>query len=462
MKKVVFLISLIGLSIASANATHNRAGYISYTHISGLSYEVEITTYTVADSPAERPALTLEWGDGDMDTILRTNGGGNGVLLSNGTKENKYLAQHTFPSLGSYVLSMEDPNRNGGVLNVPNSINVPFSIQSELRITGSNGSNNSVRTSTSMNFDAAFGVPFSQNLAFYDLDADFLTFELATPRGADGKVISGYSVPNGVSVNPLNGDFVWNAPQQQGEYNFAILVKEFRTGELVGSVVVDFQVAVLPEVFIGVLGGTNAWPTNNVGDLALTVQPNEAIDLNLNYADANADSVSLNAYGEPFLLGNTSAFDLDSASINHEARNFRWTPSISNVRCAPYIVSFRGTSNGHLSTDVSLLIYVHDQSILSDPDCMVFAGIGEEELDGSARVNFFPNPFSETASVTFSSENVFDFTFEVFNGSGQLVHSESGSTQRTVELNEHFASGLYFYKASFSDGKIEQGKVVVQ
>jgi len=260
MKKICFLLVLSFLFALSANATHNRAGFISYTHVSGFTYEVEITIYTVADSPADRPMLILNWGDGEIDTIPRTNGGGNGVLISNGAKENKYIMQHTFPSLGDYVLSMEDPNRNGGIINIPNSVNVPFFIQSELKITNSNDFNNSVRTSALVNFNAAFGVPMVQNLAFYDLDADFLTFELTTPRGEDGQVISGYSFPNGVSVNPLNGDFVWNAPEEQGEFNFAILVKEFRGGQLVGSVVVDFQVTVLPERMLGLQMALGIWP----------------------------------------------------------------------------------------------------------------------------------------------------------------------------------------------------------
>ncbi len=98
----------------------------------------------------------------------------------------------------------------------------------------------------------------------------------------------------------------------------------------------------------------------------------------------------------------------------------------------------------------------------TDSDCLVFAGIEGVIVNQDDRVNFYPNPFSESASVSFSTENVFDFTFEVFNGSGQMVYSESGSTQKPIQVKNLFSSGLYFYRVSFSDGKIEQGKVVVQ
>ena len=33
-----------------AQATHNRAGEITYTHVQGLTYEVVITTYTKASA----------------------------------------------------------------------------------------------------------------------------------------------------------------------------------------------------------------------------------------------------------------------------------------------------------------------------------------------------------------------------------------------------------------------------
>ncbi|MCF8275796.1 MAG: T9SS type A sorting domain-containing protein [Flavobacteriales bacterium] len=462
MKKVAFLLIFICLSISSANATHNRAGYVAYTHISGFTYQVEVTTYTVPDSPADRPMLIVNWGDGQLDTIPRTNGNGNGVVLLPGVKENKYVAQHTYPGLGYYALSMEDPNRNGGILNVPNSINVPFAIQSELRITNTNDFNNSTKPTAIITPYAFAGIPFVRNLAFYDPDADFLSFELTTPRGENGQFIPGYSVPNGVSVNPLNGDFVWDSPQEQGEYNFAMIVSEYRNSEFVGSVTVDFQVTVYPEDFTGIISGTSGWPTNASNDFAITVEPDQSIDLGLVYSDPLQNSVEMEAFGEPFLFGNTASFNSDSSGSHYVANTFNWTPSQEDMRCAPYIVSFRGTSSSNQSTDVSLLIYVHDQATQANPDCFVFAGIDEESDNQTRRASLYPNPIVESVSITFSDEHIFDFTFEVFNASGALVYTQSGSTNRTLILNEHFASGLYFYNVSFSDRKIEQGKVVVQ
>ena len=63
---ILFLIALNGF------ATHERAGEIIYKHIDGLTYEVTILTYTYSPSPADRPQLTIMWGDETSSVLDRT------------------------------------------------------------------------------------------------------------------------------------------------------------------------------------------------------------------------------------------------------------------------------------------------------------------------------------------------------------------------------------------------------
>ena len=71
MKKV-FLIITFGLCNLFAWATHNRAGEITYTHITGFTYQITITTYTkLSQQQADRSSLNMIWGDGTSDTIDR-------------------------------------------------------------------------------------------------------------------------------------------------------------------------------------------------------------------------------------------------------------------------------------------------------------------------------------------------------------------------------------------------------
>jgi len=44
----------------------------------------------------------------------------------------------------------------------------------------------------------------------------------------------------------ITGDFFWDSPPQQGEYNIAILVEEWRNGVKIGSVLRDMQIIITP------------------------------------------------------------------------------------------------------------------------------------------------------------------------------------------------------------------------
>jgi len=128
------------------NATHNRAGEISYVQTGPLTIQATITTYTKASSiPADRDTLTICWGDGFCELVPRSNG--NGEILPNDTKVNYYIATHEYVGLGRFTVSMNDPNRNAGVCNVnaPNSDNVPFHIETTVTLfnTSLQGFNNS-------------------------------------------------------------------------------------------------------------------------------------------------------------------------------------------------------------------------------------------------------------------------------------------------------------------------------
>ena len=93
MKKLIY-IAFILFSV-KAYATHNRAGEITYRHITGLTYEITVTTYTKDSSPADRPKLEIYWGDNTpLDSIDRINS----VLLGNNIKKNIYVAQHIYPT----------------------------------------------------------------------------------------------------------------------------------------------------------------------------------------------------------------------------------------------------------------------------------------------------------------------------------------------------------------------------
>ncbi|MCC6690322.1 MAG: gliding motility-associated C-terminal domain-containing protein, partial [Bacteroidia bacterium] len=263
---IFFLFLLFATNIC--RATHNRAGEITYRWIAGTTYEITVTTYT-STAPgvtADRCELTIYFGDGDSCVAARTNGpktgtscdpAGMGVQLSSIIKVNTYVCQHTYKGPGKFILHMEDPNRNGGVYNIPNSVNVVFYIQTELIINPflGTGINNSPVLLNAPIDNGCTGKCFYHNPGAYDPDGDSLSFKLVTCLGMSGTPILGYRLPNiapngvatgSLTLNPYTGDLAWCSPVDQGEYNIAILIEEWRNGYLIGNVERDMQITIGP------------------------------------------------------------------------------------------------------------------------------------------------------------------------------------------------------------------------
>ena len=123
MVRFLLIAVLICGFFVSAFATHNRAGEITYRHLSGLTYEVTITTCTKTSVIADRTYLKINWGDvpigAELDSLERTS-----ITFLGGldAQINTYVGTHTYGGPGIFDLSVEDPNRNSGVLNIENSV----------------------------------------------------------------------------------------------------------------------------------------------------------------------------------------------------------------------------------------------------------------------------------------------------------------------------------------------------
>lgn len=253
---IVFALAL--LTLEQAQATHNRAGEITYRQIGDLTIEVTITTYTrTRGTDVDRDSLQLFWGDGTSSWLPRNNGNLNkGELLPNDVKKNIYQGRHTYPGRSTYTMSTQDPNRIAGILNVdyPNSVNIPFFIETTFTFLSAQfqGTNSSaILLQPPIDF-ACQGERFVHNPNAYDPDGDSLSYELVVPLQASNMPVPNYLYPqqiqpgpgNRISLDPRTGDFVWNAPQRLGEYNVAIKIYEYRRGILINTLIRDMQIFV--------------------------------------------------------------------------------------------------------------------------------------------------------------------------------------------------------------------------
>src|SRR4030042_6817113 len=243
MRKMIIYTVLFVVNITSLFAPHNRAGEITFRHISGLTYEFTITTYTYKLSQANRSELRIEWGDNTSSIaplIQRTD-------LPDYYYHNVYKSTHTFPGAGIYEILMQDPNRNAGVQNIPNSVNVVFSIKTTFIINSYTGDNNSPVLLNPPKDRAALGHIFIHNPSAFDPDGDSLSYKLAICSEQNGKPISDFVYPTASDtfyVDPVTGDLVWDTPVDTGKYNVAMNIEEWRKGAKISNITRDMQIEV--------------------------------------------------------------------------------------------------------------------------------------------------------------------------------------------------------------------------
>lgn len=320
-------------------ATHNRAGEITYIQKSDLTYEITITTFTYTLSFADREFLDVEWGDNTISTAKRSEE----VILPAFYKRNVYKIDHTYPGPGIYRIVVQDPNRNQGVKNIPNSVNVVFSISTTLYVNPAIGRNNTPVLLNPPYDKAAFGHVFIHNPAAYDPDGDSLSYALTKCTREDGKPIENYTFPpatDTVVVDPITGDLIWNTPADTGKYNVAIEIKEWRNGVVIGMVIRDMQIDVY---------STDNKPPVNTGLSDYCVEVGNTVSFNFSATDADGDSIVLRSSSGIYTLADCRAIfsPIDSVPGRSSAL-FTWTPCHQAVRNQPYNVIFKSEDNSEI------------------------------------------------------------------------------------------------------------------
>ncbi len=314
------------------SATHNRSGSITYRHISGNTYEFTVKTCTKTSSEADRPELEIKWGDGTLDTIPRIN---INFITTYDAQENYYVGTHTYTGPGSFIVSIEDPNRNSGVLNIVNSVNQPFCIQTELVISPLLGSpNNSliIEDCPCPEF-ACLNQMYCYNLSAYDPDGDSLAYSLVPCRGEDCLEMTAgvYSYPQEVgggtlSIDSISGTLCWDNPLLQGEYNIAIKISEYRAGIYIGSVLQDMQLTVK-------VCNNDAPVISPKADTCVFVGDN--LDIVFSASD-NQDAVHIYATGAIFNLNDNPATFVDDTQNLNANGHFLWQPNCDQASNQPY------------------------------------------------------------------------------------------------------------------------------
>lgn len=350
------ILGFLALLPSLAQATHNRAGEISIVPIGPcdeLTIQATITTYTKASSvAADRDSLLICWGDGTCEMVVRANGGGQGELLPNDTKLNYYIAVHKYSGRSRYVISMTDPNRNGGILNVnpPNSENVPFHLQTTYTFPNCafDGPNHTPTLQQPPIDIGCVGQPFLHNPNAVDIDGDSLSYDLVVPFQGVGVPVPNYLWPdfiepgadNKYSLNTETGDFLWESPQKAGEYNIAMYIISWRDGVAIDTVLRDMQILILD-------CDENRPPEIEAPEY-LCVVAGETVQFQVTATDPDeGQKLELSALGGPFTNPYSPATFSAPGSYQNPpvSGTFTWHTSCEHISDQPYTIVFRAIDN---------------------------------------------------------------------------------------------------------------------
>jgi gliding motility-associated-like protein len=447
--------------------------------IDPLTIKAMITTYTKASSTqADRDTLTLCWGDGTCDVLVRLNGrdlDGNGVPdgepLPNDTKVNIYMAFHIYPGLGTYRLSMTDPNRNGQIVNVnpPNSNMVEFHIQTVYTLLNPQfeGSNNTPRLLQPPVDIGCVGQTFIHNANAYDVDGDSLAYRLITPlRGIDESTGEAIQVPNYLFpdeinpgpnnthyLDPITGEFVWTAPQRKGEYNIAFVIIEYRQGVPLDTMVRDMQILIedcenQPPII------------ETVREVCVIAGETLELDVRVTDPDMPLQKVALTALGGPFEVA-VSPARLEVAEGYQDQvleGKFIWDTSCEHISDQEYSVVFRAVDNKEF-IDIR-----GEVSFLSTLETVLIKVVGPPPEDVEADV--MPGEIKVTWEKPYSCEGAADEYFQGFSVWRRIGNNQfpldtcrpgldgRGYEKLTIGLVNDMEDGRYVY----IDTEIERGR----
>jgi len=366
-------------------ATHNRAGEIIYEQIGDLRIRASIITYTKASSvDADRDSLILIWGDGTFSKVARNNGGGNGVIIGPDIKYNIYTFEHTYPSRATYTMSMTDPNRNSGILNVnpPNSEIIPFYIETTFSFLNATfqGFNNAPKLLQPPIDVGCVGQRFTHNPNAFDIDGDSLVYELVIPQQGVGSVVPNYIFPdqilpganNLLTLDSKTGDLVWDAPRKAGEYNIALRISEYRSGVLISSLVRDMQILIQ-------VCDNRPPKVQTIEEVCIVAGQTLTFGVAATDPDGSSQKVKLTALGGPFVVETGKATFNVSPNFETPPVNgtFSWTPDCNAINKEYYSVIFKAVDNYSDTTGLADLKTVRIKVV----------GPGPENLTGESSLN---------------------------------------------------------------------------
>lgn len=362
--------------------THLRAGEITVERLNcdNLSFRITITVFTNTRNTTVKfggdPDLSyLYFGDGQRVFVPETE---NQIRLDLDPEGSiataSFTVTHTYSSYRQYKISYQEPNRNAGVRNMDNSINTLFYIETVINLDPYletlGGCSSSPRLGVPPIDKACVGAAWTHNPGAYDPDRkDSISYAMVIPNSAENVNVLHYRDPNEAGfyqnyntgnedqngpptfgINAVTGTITWDAPGDQGEYNIAFIVIEWR--KLAG---VWYRMGfVRRDMQIIVEDCDNKRPLLQVPN-ELCVEAGTVINVPIRGTDPDGDQVKIEAFSPIFQYPPAQS----PAAMVYPAPNpavpkyqpqpaevrFTWNTECLHVQEQPYQVVFKITDD---------------------------------------------------------------------------------------------------------------------
>ncbi len=352
---LILVFAFVGVS--NVFATHIRAGEIIAERISvqALTYRITVVGYTDTRSSVVFGPGTINFGDGREEQLNTESDFALVEPLGNMIEKNTFVITHTFQGPGTYTIRFQEFNRNDLTLNMDNSVDTPFYVETQITIDPFIGVNNSPVLTIPPVDNGAINVRYIHNPGAFDPDGDSLAYEMDVPKQAFQRPVNNYrspaspefsfnqedgSTPAFLVLDPIFGDLIWDAPGTAGQFNVAFRIKEYRklngVWEQIGYVVRDMQIIIensdnrRPELIL---------PPD------ICVEAGTLIEEIIQGTDPDGDPVKIEVFGEPIEITTSPAtyFPESEFQPSPTVVNFEWQTVCNHVREREYDVRVRIT-----------------------------------------------------------------------------------------------------------------------
>ena len=361
LKFLMMVLTVLAL-VPQAQATHSMGADLTYECVGGNSYRIRVSFYRDCigiNAPTNVVAninsascgysftqtLTPLPGTGQEITPLcpsavsTCNGG-----VFTGIQEWVYEGIVTLPAqCTDWTFSYNLCCRNNAINTITTPTSSTFYIYATLNNTITPCNTSPVFSNKPVPF-ACLGQELCFNHGATDADGDSLVYQLITPKqtaSATVNYIAPFNANNPLTSNPAvqfntaTGD-ICMTPQALDVTVMAVLVKEYRNGQLIGTVERDIQVTVI--------NCNNNLPTlsgiNGTNVFSATICANQPYCFNINSDDPDAGQTLFLSYDNSIDSANFS-----SAGTPHPTGTFCWTPTDADISATPHCFTVKVTDD---------------------------------------------------------------------------------------------------------------------